>query len=169
MSNDVHSCLLYFQIAPSAIVMQWYVPESDVGEKFINGFLLLGSGSDEDGDEAGFGTLIKVTMQVADVRSVWAGFTQVRLALEKHSEANAEAAPTDEINNMLLQQLKQAARFLRNATSGLATAEDFQTDSLPELQCTAEVISILEGFFEIDCGVMEQHPSVLHWLRAVFS
>ena len=142
--------------------MQWYAPENDIGQDHANGFMLLGGGSSDVGD-SGIGTLIKLTVKVSEIRSVWAGFTEVRLALEKNDDVHQD--DMNQIESMLSLQLEAAAKFMQAAYGN--ASED--TLDLPRIECTSENIRFFENFFDIDSGVMGEQPDLVLWFASVLA
>ena len=91
-----------------------YQPDIQNGLPSIDGFVLLGSGHDDDGDAA---RLAKVTLRVSSARQVCSMFSIARRGLEKAAAATTEEtkeAGVNEARVALLHALRRAERVLVN-------------------------------------------------------
>ena len=90
-----------------------YQPDIQNGLPSIDGFVLLGSGHDDDGDAA---RLAKVTLRVSSARQVCSMFSIARRGLEKAAAATEETkeASVNEARVALLHALRRAERVLVN-------------------------------------------------------
>jgi hypothetical protein len=118
-------------VSASTIIFQWYTPDknSSLAKPVIDGFVLLGDGGTADGeaelaaddtDSGSYGTLAKVTIEVAAAREICAMFSSARRWLENASAAEAAGSPSDVVasgnikaRGGLARALTRAARVLR--------------------------------------------------------
>lgn len=154
------------ELSSNAVIFQWYQPDIQNGLPSIDGFVLLGSGHDDDGDAA---RLAKVTLRVSSARQVCSMFSIARRGLEKAAAATEETkeASVNEARVALLHALRRAERVLVNRDDEIdhRPVKKFLEESDLSVNCDEITIKFLESCFNIDVGASAENERVSEWFR----
>merc|ERR1712166_789813 len=140
------------KLSSNAVIFQWYQPDIQIGLPSIDGFVLLGSGLDDNDAR-----LAKVTLRVSSARRVCSMFSIARRGLEKAATATTDETKEAGINEArvaLLNALRRAERVLVNREDEIdhRPAKKIVKDNDLSVNCDEITIKLLESCFNIDVG-----------------
>jgi hypothetical protein len=151
-----------------AVIFQWYQPDTQDGPPAIDGFILLGSGEEEESSAA---HLTKVTLRVSSTRQVCSMFSLARRGLEKAASNENDPVLQEEGMNearvALLNALRRAERILVNRDDDVDHRIPKTTVAAEDLvvPCDDATITFLESCFNIDSGAIGEHKEASKWFR----
>ena len=153
------------KLSSNAVIFQWYQPDIQIGLPSIDGFVLLGSGLDDNDAR-----LAKVTLRVSSARQVCSMFSIARRGLEKAATATTDETKEAGINEArvaLLNALRRAERVLVNRDDEIdhRPAKKIVKDNDLSVNCDEITIKLLESCFNIDVGASDENERVSEWFR----